>query len=1111
MIIMRARRFWKKVISLKYIVALLIIICIAVVGIVYFTVDLDAYQIPIDNMEFDTEGFEDYSLKTEEELNEAYVVGENEKFIMFIDEKTTIITVCEKTSLQFGLDPAKPASYKVKYSSASRNTLDSELSNLEVSYASSDISKPEIGYLNGFEKSVNFKNPLTGVSERHYEIKYLTVEEDGYDGVQIYYTIGEFGSLKVYFPENFYVTVYKPARFQYDTDAAYNAAVKKYEEGYLATVGRLDNTFEERFRGNVYPQLSWRRNDDAGVYETYFPGTIDVYSQEARDYLLNVVFPEYSEYYDVPSFDEYEIEEELNQKYHRSNNPNGYMTDNYNNAYWRFSVEEDLAKELFTIGSEGYKRWFNNSESPLTNNPFMIGTLYDTYFKPSFRVIAADGRDIPYSYYQLGSIQGAALQLYEILYGTETTTGPNGNPVVYENVDGEFEEFVSSGFVARDEDGNFVYDENGNVTKMLYSPEIVKEDNSKFNVSPARLPAFKIAMEFKLTDEGMDVTIPRESLVDSSNATAKLGKEYEDLARFKTPFYITDVKICPNITNVSSKEEGYIIVPDGSGAIIEFNNGKTGAVNATYYGKDLAYPAKYNSEDYANLLLGMYGFVYTTEGKEGGLLTVLEKGGGQISLTAGVNSTTKMNYAYLSGQLRCRESVKTGTVSDSQSFDKYDKVLSPSDLAIKYIVLNENETSYTSVAKRYQQYLIERDGLTFKDNTDTLVNDIAFLGTFEKYSLFLGIKYMTADTLTTFEQAEAIINELSEYNVNNLNVSYKSWTSEYLEYEIGGKLKVAKVLGKTASMRSFYKFCVEKGIPFYPELSIATAKGYDYLLGTTRFNSRGVSNDESIHYQFDLATGRQDKKLSETYVLSPIYYKDVTQKLLNDFNKLKVWNEVSNGGFYLTDIGNMWAGDYRNGRQVYGAESVLYQQMTLEMISEKGLVKIAAPCDYAFKYVDMAVEVPVNSQMYTVYDLTIPFYQLVANGLFDYTTEQINGSTSRNSEWFFAKALESGSNFSYIISAEDPAILLETDYTQYFQAYYKNWKDEIINFTNEIDELGISACYLTNHEIIDGVSKVVYTNKTDSSKQITLVVNTSEKTKTYNGQTIPAYGYIKEQ
>ena len=377
----------------------------------------------------------------------------------------------------------------------------------------------------------------------------------------------------------------------------------------------------------------------------------------------------------------------------------------------------------------------------------------------------------------------------------------------------------------------------------------------------------------------------------------------------------------------------------------------------------------------------------------------------------------------------------------------------------------------------------------------------------------MGIKYLAEDTLTTFEQAEEIIDELKTNKVDNISVSYKGWTSENLEYELGGSLKVAKSLGKTKSMQKFYQYCKSNDVTFYPELSITTAKGYDYIFGSTKYTARGVGNEESMHYVYDLATGRPNKKLNKTYVLSPKYYQTVTQNLLNEFGSLNIWSAEENGGFYLSDLGNSWSGNYRTERQVYGADAVLYQQQALELLANGNKIKIEKPCDYAFKYVDVAVGVPVSSSMYTVYDQTIPFYQLVINGLFDYTTETINGTSSKGSNYYFAKMLETGSNVNFMLSAEDPSILLETDYTQYFQAYYNNWKDTIIKFANEVNTLGIHSCYLTKHEVIEVgntyLTQVTYTSKTNPSQQTVLIVNVTEKAINYNGVTINGYGYIK--
>lgn len=1080
---MKSRKFMKKLLTVRWMLALLIVLALGVVAICYFAVGLDVQRVEIDNIEFDgseENGFINYQTKAEGELKTNLVVGENDKYVMFLDEETTIVTVAVKSTLISNGDPKNPKDYKVTYSSADpEGATGSSKANFTVTYSSSDISNPGVKDFNSNQKSVNYTNTITGEQERRYSIKFMKEE----NAVQIYYSIGDFASIGAYFTENIYGTLYAPARCVYDSDEEYNKAVITYEE-YLNEVGDLSTTFEERFRGNVETKLISKKNKDTGVYEVYHSDEIIVHSVEARDYLIDVVFPELEQagLGDFSEYDKHFMDQEAYEAAQKSKDKT--------KVSWTL---KGIPAELLDFHGEYYKKFFNNENSPLTNNPFLTVNDYRALRDSHYAEYRADGSSLLYTTFILQAKNSTlAKPLYALLYTDEPQ-------YVYTDSNGEEHDFASSGYPMRDEEGNFVYDENGNVKKALYSTDLVALENAKHGIVTESLAVFKIALEFRLTNSGLVVTIPSGSLVDSTNV-----KESDpDYALLSGRHQIVRVSLCPFFTEANENDEGYIIIPDGSGALINMNNGKVDTMSGRYYGNDQSYVSNIKPQESAQLLLGMFAFVKTTPGEEGGLLTVVEKGGGQVEVTATQRS------AKLQITLRDSEGVRTGTVNDGKEFVKYDKTLSPSDIVINYIILDETETEYSTVAKKYQDYLVERDGLTFKDNTDKILNDITFLGTFEKYSLLFGIKYLTADTLTTFDQAIEIIDGLKENSVDTISVSYKGWTNEHLEYELGGNLKVASQLGKTASMRTFYKYCVEGDITFFPEINITTTKGYDYLLGSTRFSARGVGNEEAIHYQYDLATGRQDKKLSKTYNVSPLYFLSIADKISNDFAKLGIWEEEKNGGFYLTDLGNQWNGNYRAGRQVYSADSIVYQQATLEKLADGNLVKIEAPCDYAFKYVDIATGVPVNSAMYSLYDETIPFYQLVVSGLFDYTTDNVNGLSNRSSKWYFAKALETGSNLSYLISAEDPAILLETDYTQYYQAFYENWEDTIINFTKEINSLGIHGCRLTNHEIIDGVSIVTYTNKTNANLKVVLAVNVTDTAKNYKGQTIPAYGYVK--
>ncbi|MFA6661928.1 MAG: DUF5696 domain-containing protein, partial [Bacilli bacterium] len=83
-------------------------------------------------------------------------------------------------------------------------------------------------------------------------------------------------------------------------------------------------------------------------------------------------------------------------------------------------------------------------------------------------------------------------------------------------------------------------------------------------------------------------------------------------------------------------------------------------------------------------------------------------------------------------------------------------------------------------------------------------------------------------------------------------------------------------------------------------------------------------------------------------------------------------------------------------------------------------------------------------------------------------------------------------------------------YTNYYQAYYSNWKENIVEMATKIDETGIHAGELTKHEVIaKDISKVTYT--LSSGETIKLYINTTSTDYVLDAtHTIPAYSYLAD-
>lgn len=1170
---MKFKRFMMKVLRLKVIIPTLIVIAVVILILCYFVGGLKASTLDTNknNIEFNIEDFESFEDKiwdadgdgkfdmaTDGPLIETGMYSEyltqNDKYIMYFDEATTIATIYEKKEADIGTTipeasvdtyvqdcrSFQTADYRLQADGANNKDAGANL----IVYYSNQSSGVELDPVNSMENSVYYKNPLTEEIEHHYFINKIE------DGVQIMYAIGKFSAGEDYFPQKMLQTVYKPYNgvgSKYANDAeAYNIALENWIE-YMENLGLADpleasqkeidmalsQTFEQRFRGNAL--FVNKKTETSSSIQIDYSGTVYVYSYESFEYIKNLIETGVIEG-ELPELKTAELDDGTEVEYYKMEYSDASSIDSatkyfkYGNACWKFT---NISENFF----EGNGVYFNCDDSPIIVNTSIPSLFYINLMCKIAYTVGSD-TDLKWAYFNRGKLQKSYKStLYNMLY-----------------MEGEFYDYVSGKqYIDKNGDpfiagGYYGYDEDGNVEHKFYTLEQVANDNTIFDIeSSTSLGIFGVCLELKLGKYGLEATILGDSLIDYTNASShndfKLtisGAESTISASNKN-FVLTNIVPLNQMTTIENYDavnnptgdEGYMIIPDGSGAIINFNNKKYdlnyAGVSKAYYGSEKTFVSRDLGEEEKDLMLGMFGFICTTPGNERGVIGILgnvnnpdSNPGNDARLTAWTTNTK--SYAYFKVNVREVEQVQVGKSSGARYFSKLAKNLNPNDIQFTFIFLNKEELDYSTVAKKYQAYLIERDGLTLKDETNNTVVDLDFLGSFEKYALFLGFKYKTADSLTTFSQAEDIISELksgvevedgSVKKIQDYSVSFKAWTSEEMEYQVGGSMTVSSQLGGNKGLKEFVEYLNNDGKTVYLEQYVTTTHDYDYSYGSIKYSARSVANNVASNHVYLPNTLKQDKKLSKTFYINPLYYMNITNYIIGKMEKLdgKVGSKL---GYFLIDLGDLTIANYKKDEEVYGVQSIKYQKEALENIANtQNDVKIKAPYDYAFKYVTEATNVPLKSTSLPIYDETIPFYQLVVSGLFDYSTEDINGNSNNSAKWFFAKAIETGSNLSFVISAENPNVLLDTDYTMYYQAYYQNWKEQIVSMASEIDSLGIHTGELVEHKAINlngDVAYVVYKVK-GTNDLIKLYVNTTENDYVYDDGTdvvtIPSYSYYK--
>lgn len=643
-----------------------------------------------------------------------------------------------------------------------------------------------------------------------------------------------------------------------------------------------------------------------------------------------------------------------------------------------------------------------------------------------------------------------------------------------------------------------------------YTEEDLATDNGNKEVSNGK-PELKAAIVYRLTDEGLKVTVPGNSIKGNSD---NKGNEY----------HVVSIDVLPYFT-CAKKDwyKGYVLIPDGSGAVMEFDNQKADypAYSKRIYSSDLAFTSYTLTSQSTDVLLPMYSYVYTstsgTNPKKNNVAVIAEatKGASQMAInayTAGqANGANTFNYTYYSIIFREAQQVVFGTSTYNRvNIKQYTKKAATGDYEINYDFVKAQEENdvvdYSYIARRYQEKLVNRSNLISlnNDKTNEAVLDLEIIGQYTFNDNILGIQYKGKDTLTTIEELDIILNKILENNATtNINVYYKGWRKDGLSNVSFKNIKVSSKIGGRKELLNFINESKERNITVYPEVEFLEYNKYQESFGNNHYTARDIGGSYSIKKEYELNTNIFNKKKPDIMILSPNYYLAFANTLAKNYSK--VLNGIDT--IALTGLGSQLSGSYRRNKEVFKYTAVEEQIKAFKALEDKGITKMAleAPYGYAIGYASNAYNVPFESSKQEILDYSVPFYQLVMNGLFDYSGNSINEESEKGIMEHIMKCIETGANPSFTFTYDNTSELLQTDYNKYYYTYYERWLSDVDLVCKELNSIGIYECNLIEHQKLDNnVYKVTYRNKTNPTQQIEIVLNYQRIpwTKTINGNTI---------
>lgn len=621
-----------------------------------------------------------------------------------------------------------------------------------------------------------------------------------------------------------------------------------------------------------------------------------------------------------------------------------------------------------------------------------------------------------------------------------------------------------------------------------YTRERAIEENAKYGYFDEIVKfSFEVAVEVKLTDLGVDIRVINDSIKEFSDS-----KLYE-LTLY--PHFGTAIDVNPE---TGMKTEGYMVIPDGSGAVIEFNNDKHDSRSYVkrLYGLDTAILPFEMPETQEKINIPVYGMV-----KENiGFAAIITEGDALATLRANISggiSNNSYNQIYPSFTLRQDETAVLGSGWNTHVQNIWSRDLVSSDLVVKYVILDGEDNSYIGIANAYRDYLIKEKGLEKIASAEQNKVLIELLGAYDKEKRFLGVPYKAMESLTNFDEAKIIVEELNKIGLDQMDIIYSGMTNGGLNNSLEKKVKFEKTVGSKRKFKKFEEEMKENNIDIYPTANFFSTNSYDRLFDQFKYTSKRVIGELSRVFEYHMPTRlpysqTQYNHADDHYAISPVYY----ETLYNKYNKSYQFDNLA-----LVGIGSNLTANYIKNNEIYLNESLMLQERMLQNVSQK--LVISNPLGFALPYTHTAADLPVETTLYSILDYQIPLVQLVLSGYINYTTASINLPSSRDVDYQFLKALETGSSLKYTLSYNSSLQLLGTDHSKYTSTEYTNWLDIIEEQVKVVKENNLNNAHLVGHErLANNVFKSIYSNNLE------IIVNYNLTPVTIDGEVIEPINFI---
>lgn len=598
-----------------------------------------------------------------------------------------------------------------------------------------------------------------------------------------------------------------------------------------------------------------------------------------------------------------------------------------------------------------------------------------------------------------------------------------------------------------------------------------------------------LCAEYNFVNEGVCISV--EYRLDGDRLTVDIPT---DKISVKGEYKLADINVLPYFAAATPEDSGQLLIPSGSGAVVEFNNGKGkyGEFEQKVYGNDAMDLMNYKTEQGKLILFPMYSMMY--ESSDSAFIAFVEEGAALATLKAAASSTdsalTTASFRFNYHPYTLVNPLNT----DSQSV-KYNQLTRDKakvdNFTVSYQFFNKNN-SYFDIAKQVRKRLTD-SGVTAQKDALNYKLYIEMLMGVNKTVYTAGLPHKTCYPLTTLSQALTIAESFGDMPIVMIMKGVDS------DGAYGGKIdtsfSINSKIGNKKEYAALAKKLKENGGALYSVVNSTeyTKSAFGF---STLFNAaRSVTGKNIKLYRYRYGDGQQNTEVETLNLLNNSKIesgvgKFIKSALKNDVSAVAPLS-LSNSPYTC----NSESGDRAQVLNAFKKSLEAYREAKIELLLE-------APVDEFISYASNVYALPISSGRHKIFDEDIPFVQLVLNGLRNYSTPALN---EEDGNLVLLKALESGSSPALSLYAAEFGDIYDTPLSDYVSSEYSVQRQSLTSQIAEYRQVAeeFAGCAITSHTVL---SEKVHAAEYSNGK--TVLVNLSNTDYKYGDKEVAAMSYL---